>query len=185
MSVLLHDRLSVFPCEPLWSRDRVRYSPIGDYQMDYCHNCSTVALRIFCRVWRLEGPAYGLNSLPRFVVDLLCSLSWNRSADDRGNSERKCAEDYNNTITLFFKTAISILVISNHNSFRVLFDKIASVYFIWKMYLYFSIGNGQPQGTSTVPIYWHIFVSYWVWGYWTYFVALFGLQLSGLIAVQT
>jgi len=33
----------------------------------------------------------------------------------------------------------SILVISKHNSFRVLFDKIASVY------LYFSIGNGQPM----------------------------------------
>jgi len=30
----------------------------------------------------------------------------------------------------FFKTAISLLVISNHNSFRVLFDIIASVYFI-------------------------------------------------------
>jgi len=31
------------------------------------------------------------------------------------------------------------LVISNHNSFRVLFDKIASVYFIFKIYLYYSI----------------------------------------------
>jgi len=36
---------------------------------------------------------------------------------------------------LYFKTAISILVISNHNSFRVLFDKIASVYFAGK-YIY-------------------------------------------------
>ena len=36
----------------------------------------------------------------------------------------------NNTINLLFQTAISIWVISNHNSFRVLFDKIASVYFI-------------------------------------------------------
>ena len=27
------------------------------------------------------------------------------------------------------------MVISNHNSFRVLFDKIVSVYFIWKIYL--------------------------------------------------
>ena len=34
----------------------------------------------------------------------------------------------NNTINLFL-TAISILLISNHNNFRVLFDKIASVYF--------------------------------------------------------
>jgi len=36
----------------------------------------------------------------------------------------------NNAINLLFKTAISISVISNHGSFRVLFDKIASVYFI-------------------------------------------------------
>jgi len=35
----------------------------------------------------------------------------------------------NSTINLLFKTAISILAISNRNSFRVLFDKIASVYF--------------------------------------------------------
>jgi len=31
---------------------------------------------------------------------------------------------------MILETEISILVISNHNSFRVLFDKIASVYFI-------------------------------------------------------
>ena len=36
----------------------------------------------------------------------------------------------NNTINLFFKAAVSMLVISNHNGFRVLFDKTASVYFI-------------------------------------------------------
>jgi len=36
----------------------------------------------------------------------------------------------NDTINFFFRTAISILVISNYNSFRELFDKIASVYFI-------------------------------------------------------
>jgi len=34
----------------------------------------------------------------------------------------------------------------------VLFDKIASVYVILKIYLYFSIGNGQLRETSTVPI---------------------------------
>jgi len=33
-------------------------------------------------------------------------------------------------IKLFFKTAVDILLISNHNSFRVLFEKIASVDFI-------------------------------------------------------
>jgi len=36
----------------------------------------------------------------------------------------------NDTINLLIKTAISISVISNGNSFRVLFDKIASVYYI-------------------------------------------------------
>ena len=39
----------------------------------------------------------------------------------------------NNTINLLL-TAINILLISNHNSFRVLFHKIASVYFIWNIY---------------------------------------------------
>jgi len=44
------------------------------------------------------------------------------------NGERKCAENYNKQHNKFiFQTAISILLISNHNSFRVLFDKIASV----------------------------------------------------------
>jgi len=38
----------------------------------------------------------------------------------------------NNKVNLFFKTANNILVISNHNSFRVLFDNIASVYFLGK-----------------------------------------------------
>jgi len=41
----------------------------------------------------------------------------------------------NNTLNLFL-TAISVFVISNHNSFRALSDKIASVYFIWKKYIY-------------------------------------------------
>ena len=47
----------------------------------------------------------------------------------------------NDTINLILKTAISISVISAHNSFRVLFDKISSVYFILEigLYLYFSI----------------------------------------------
>ena len=45
------------------------------------------------------------------------------------NREQKCTEIIiNNAIDLILKIAISILVISNHNSFRVLFDKIASVY---------------------------------------------------------
>ena len=42
----------------------------------------------------------------------------------------------NNTINIFL-TAISILVISNHKSIRVLFDEIASVYFILKFFFIF------------------------------------------------
>jgi len=38
----------------------------------------------------------------------------------------------NNTINLFFLNPISI---SNHNGFRVLFDKIASVYFLLEKYI--------------------------------------------------
>jgi len=38
--------------------------------------------------------------------------------------------------TLIFKTAMSVLVISNHNSFRVLSDKLASVYFLFEKYIY-------------------------------------------------
>ena len=39
---------------------------------------------------------------------------------------------------------MSILLISNHNSFQVHCDKTASIYFIREIYIYFSIGNGQP-----------------------------------------
>jgi len=57
----------------------------------------------------------------------------------------------NDTINIVLKTAISISVISNHNSFRVLFERNC-FRFEKKVYLYFSIGNGQPmQGTGTVP----------------------------------
>jgi len=50
------------------------------------------------------------------------------------------------------KIIINDAVISNHDSFRVLFDKIAFVYFISKMYIYFSHWKWPAQGTSTVPI---------------------------------
>jgi len=73
----------------------------------------------------------------------------------------KCAENYNKWHSKFiFLTAISILPISNHNSFRVLFDKIASIYFICKIYLYFSIGNGQPREPELCQLYRHTFVLY-------------------------
>jgi len=63
-------------------------------------------------------------------------------------------------MNLFFKAAISILLISNHNSCRVLFEEIASVYFIRKVYLYISIGNGQPREPALCQLYRHTFVPY-------------------------
>ena len=55
------------------------------------------------------------------------------------------------------------MVISNQNSYRVLFDKIVSVYFIWNISLYFSTGNGQPREPALCgPCQWyrHAFVLY-------------------------
>jgi len=52
------------------------------------------------------------------------------------------------------------LVISNHNSFRVMYDKMASVFFIRKIYLYFSIGNGYPWEPALCQVYRHTFVPY-------------------------
>jgi len=54
-----------------------------------------------------------------------------------------------------FLNAISILLISNHNSFRLLFDKIASVYnFLWKTYLDYILPMemASPGNRGTVPI---------------------------------
>jgi len=50
----------------------------------------------------------------------------------------------------FLKTAISILVILNHNSFRVLFDaSVAYILFEKNIYKYW---KWPTQGTCTVPI---------------------------------
>jgi len=62
----------------------------------------------------------------------------------------------NGTISLFL-TAICSSLISNRNSFRVLFDKIASVHFTWKIYLCFSIGNGQLREPALCQLYRHTF----------------------------
>jgi len=45
-----------------------------------------------------------------------------------------------------------------------MFYKIASVCFISKIYLYFSIGNGQPREPALCQLYRHTFVSYWSGG---------------------
>ena len=72
--------------------------------------------------------------------------------------ERKCAENYNinNTINAFSKTAITILPISNRKNFRALFDKIASVRFISK--IYFIVGKGRPREPTPSQLYRRTFV---------------------------
>jgi len=65
----------------------------------------------------------------------------------------------NDTIKFFLSNSNSILVITNHNSFWVLFDKIASVYFICNI-LTFSIGNRQPSELALSQLYWCTFIPY-------------------------
>ena len=69
----------------------------------------------------------------------------------------------NDTINLFFKL-LSNQDFDNfrpyYNSFRVLFDNIASVYFILKIDLYFSVGNGQHREPPVCQLYRHTFVPY-------------------------
>jgi len=59
---------------------------------------------------------------------------------------------------LFCFFAITFCGEIKYNSFRVLFDKIASVYFICKKILYFSIGNGQPREPALCQLYRRTFV---------------------------
>jgi len=96
-----------------------------------CRHCA-VSLVSWCAVLVISADCWlmGNESLPEIII--------------------------NNRVNLFRKTAIRILVISSHNSFRVLFDKIASVYFIWK--IYFSVGNGQPSEPALCQLYRHTFV---------------------------
>jgi len=67
----------------------------------------------------------------------------------------------NDTINLVFKTAISILVISNHNSFRVLFKiKLLPYILLKNIFQYFRIGNGQPREPALCQLYRRTFVPY-------------------------
>jgi len=65
-----------------------------------------------------------------------------------------------------FKTAISILVISNHNTdncFRALFDKIAPVGadILYEKYIYILVLEfGQPRQPALCQLYRHTFVPY-------------------------
>ena len=52
------------------------------------------------------------------------------------------------------------MVIPNDNSFQVPFDIIASGYFTWKIYVYFSVGNGHLRVPALCQLYRHTFVPY-------------------------
>jgi len=75
--------------------------------------------------------------------------------------EQKCAENVINITINLFLNCNQHYGFSNHNSFRVLFDrpKLASVHFIWKICLYYSIRNGQPREPALCQLYRHTFVS--------------------------
>ena len=106
-------------------------------------------------LWHLLTSAFGDAAITRHLG--LVSHSYSASA----YRKRKCAENYNKWHhKVIFLTATSIMVISNDHSFRVPFDKIASAYFIWKMFLYFSVGNGQPGESALCQLYRHTFVVY-------------------------
>ena len=75
--------------------------------------------------------------------------------------ERKCAKNYNKWHNKFiFLSCNQHFGNSKPWQFRVLFDKIASVYFFWEICLHFSIGNGQPREPAMCQLYRHAFVPY-------------------------
>ena len=117
-------------------------------------------------MWHVSSGS-GVATLRTAIHLLLTYLPTLLTLQQVGDAGRLCAGNEsvpkivtNDTINLFLKTAISILLISNRNSFRVSFGKIASVYFILKMYLYFSNGNGQPREPALCQLYRHTFVPY-------------------------
>ena len=68
----------------------------------------------------------------------------------------------NDVVNSSFKTSVTFLVITNHISFWVLFDKIVSVYFIWKVFSILALEMASPGnrhcanciGTLSFPIVW-------------------------------
>ena len=79
------------------------------------------------------------------------------------NRQRKCAENCNSndTSNLFLNCDAHFALISNRNSFRVLFDKIAFVRFTWKnMFILLTLKMASPGnqhcanciGTLSFPI---------------------------------
>ena len=58
----------------------------------------------------------------------------------------------NDTIIFILNWAINILIISNHDSFRVLFHKVASVFLSFEKYVNILALEMARQGRGTQPI---------------------------------
>ena len=82
---------------------------------------------------RSPGPSSTLRRTMDFPQSTISTGGSPSPASEWG--PRKAAKNYNkwHDKSIFFSRAISIMLISNHNSFRMLFSIIASIYFIWKI----------------------------------------------------
>jgi len=98
----------------------------GNFIASRCEDFTTAAIYKLAIVL-LRGLR---RKLPANNVLEMTELEWAKTHELEIANESVPKIIINSTINFIFKGAISILVISNHNSFRVLFDKIASAYFI-------------------------------------------------------
>jgi len=111
-----------------------------------------------CSVWNIVTR---LNSSPELLYSrAACTATQSNFTPPQRSTGNESVPKIiiNNIISLCFKTTINISLISNHNSFRALLDKIASVYFVRKIYLYFRIRNGQPREPALCQLYRHTFI---------------------------
>jgi len=110
-------------------------------------------------------------------LSFFCGLCHHAANCTGGESVPKIIPKWHDEF-ISFKLQSAFFLISNHDSFRVLFDKIASVYFIRELHLCFSIGNGQSREPALCQLYRHTLVAacYTVQG--SRFPALSTRQLS-------
>jgi len=86
----------------------------------------------------------------------VCSYKYSISSAAT-NREWKCAKNIiNDMINLFLWPSLSILVITNHTSFRVLFDKIASIYFICVLQKIHLLFFNNCQKLPDCNDFWHV-----------------------------
>jgi len=125
--------------------------PVGALLIRPNHNCIKSSVFLFAelgqrRTLPLEGRIeYMSCQTPPTALTLTKPRRRDRQTDGRKDTrpllyaccyrELKCVENYKLNDTIIYKTASSSLAISDRNSFRVLFNKIASVCFIRKKHI--------------------------------------------------